>query len=82
MDDIFEESSMNKESILEQFDLVNSSLERAKIPFEIDVFHKEVLKVTVYECLRAIEQLKNILSEIESHIELLNPERSVATDAS
>lgn len=76
---------MNKESILRQLCLIEKSIDRAKIPFEIDLMHDEVLKVSVYECMKAIQQLSNIVDEIKASRTLLNndpnAQASVATDA-
>lgn len=55
---------MNANSIKSQFELVRKSVERANMPFEFNMIHVETLKVTVWEILKAIEQLKNIAAEI------------------
>lgn len=64
---------MNAASIIIQFEQVEKSVSRAKLPFDVDLVHPETLKVTVYECMKAILQLHNIASEIEEQIKLLEP---------
>lgn len=56
---------MNTESILKQFALVEKSITRAKLPFETDMLHKEVLEVTLYELIKAYHQIDNLVREID-----------------
>jgi hypothetical protein len=57
---------MNTQSILHQFDLVEKSLIRAKLPFETQMAdHPEVMKVTLYELTKAYQQIENIINEID-----------------
>jgi hypothetical protein len=56
---------MNVESILKQFEIVEKSLSRAKLPFETDMLHKEVLEVTLYELIKSYHQIENMVREID-----------------
>jgi hypothetical protein len=56
--------NINPERILEQFALVETSIKRAKLPFETDMVVPQVMEVTLYECLKSIQQLRNIISDI------------------
>jgi hypothetical protein len=55
---------MNSESLLKQFELVEQSIKRAKLPFETDMLHKKVLEVSMYELLKANAQILNMVKEI------------------
>lgn len=65
---------LNSQSIIKQLEIVESSVYRAKLAFEIfrDV-PPELLNVSRYEILKAIKQLENALSEIETHQKQLKP---------
>lgn len=50
--------------ILEQFDLVEASLRRAKLPFEVNMINPTSTEVSIYEILKARQQLYNIIEQI------------------
>lgn len=56
---------MNTESILKQFEIVQKSISRAKLPFETDMLAKEVLEVTLYELIKSYHQIENLVREID-----------------
>jgi hypothetical protein len=51
-------------SILSQFELVEQSLQRAKLPFETNMLQPQVTEVSIYEILKARQQLYNIIEQI------------------
>lgn len=55
---------MNTESILKQFEIVKTSLQRAKLPFETGMMQKEVIEVTLYELIKSYHQIANLVREI------------------
>ncbi len=56
---------MNTENILAQFKLVETSVNRARLPFQIDLTQQQNLIVSMYELQRAETQIKTIFSEIQ-----------------
>lgn len=56
---------MNTASIISQFELVEKSIARAKLPFETDMLQKEVIEVSLYELIRSYHQIENLIREIE-----------------
>lgn len=55
----------NTESILKQFDIVEKSLQRAKLPFEVDFTPQTSIEVTLYELIKSYHQIENIIREID-----------------
>lgn len=63
---------LNSQSIINQFQAVDSSVYRARLAFEIfPNVPTESLNVSRYEILKAIKQLENVLSEIDTHQQTL-----------
>lgn len=56
---------MNTESLLKQFDLVETSIHRARLPFETNMLQEPVLEVTLYELIKSREQILNMIREID-----------------
>lgn len=56
--------NFNKESIIKQFELVDGSLHRARLPFDTDMLHPENIEVVLWELIKAKEQLINMIREI------------------
>lgn len=56
---------MNTESITKQFELVEASIGRAKIPFWSGLIHKNVIEVSLYELIKAHKQIENMIREID-----------------
>lgn len=56
---------MNIESILMQFEKVENSLKRAKLPFETNMIHDKVLEVSLWELMRSYKQIENMIREID-----------------
>lgn len=67
---------MNTESILSQFDVIEKSMQRAKLPFETDMLAKEVIEVTLYELIKSYKQIENLVREIDP--ERFGPKKSVS----
>ena len=63
---------MNIESILNQFELVDESINRAKLPFEAGMIHPNITIVSVYELMKAVKQIENIIKEIDPQSKQLN----------
>lgn len=59
-----EQSKINTESILKQFDIVQESIKRAKLPFETGMLQKPVIDVTLYELIKSWHQIENMIREI------------------
>lgn len=55
---------MNPESILNQFTLVEASITRAKLPFETNMLQPKIIEVTLWELIKAREQITNMIREI------------------
>jgi hypothetical protein len=56
---------MNTESIIKQFEIVEKSIKRAKLPFETDMLAKPVIEVTLYELIKSYHQIENMIREID-----------------
>lgn len=56
---------MNTESLLKQFDLVRNSLNRAALPFETNMLQDKVVEVSLWELMKAKEQIENMIREID-----------------
>jgi hypothetical protein len=56
---------MNNDNILKQFELVEASVERAKIPFWSGLQHKNVIEVSLWELMKAHKQIENMIREID-----------------
>lgn len=54
----------NIESILKQFDIIEKSLYRAKLPFETEMLQHPVIDVCLWELLRSWKQIENLIREI------------------
>jgi hypothetical protein len=52
------------ESILKQFEIVEASVDRAKIPFWSGLQHKSVIEVSLWELMKAHKQIENMIREI------------------
>jgi hypothetical protein len=55
---------MNQESILKQFELIEQSVKRARLPFEVGMLQEEVMEVSMYELMKIREQAANMIKEI------------------
>lgn len=66
---------MNTESILSQFEIVEKSISRAKLPFETGMLEKPVIEVTLYELIKSYHQIENLVREIDP--ERFGPTKSV-----
>lgn len=56
---------MNNESILNQFQLVQASLDRAKLIIETGMCSGNNKEVTLYELIKSYNQIENLIREIE-----------------
>lgn len=61
-----EGNRLNVESILKQFEIVQQSITRAKLPFETGMMQKEVIEVTLYELIKSYHQIENMIREIDA----------------
>lgn len=55
---------MNTESIIKQFELVESSIHRARLPFDTNMLQEPIIEVSLWEMMKAIQQLENMVREI------------------
>lgn len=55
---------MNKESVLEQIDIIESNMRRLKVLCETDLMDKPNYDVPLYCCMKARVQLENLEKEI------------------
>lgn len=53
--------SMNTKMIIEEFQIIEKSLMRAKLPFETEMITPEIMKVSLWELLRSKQIIDNIL---------------------
>lgn len=59
-----EERQLDIKGILERFSLIESSLHRAKLPFETDLVHEETKEVTMWELMKSIQNMEELIKEI------------------
>lgn len=56
---------MNTDSILRQFEIIEKSIQRAKLPFETFMMQEAVIDVTLYELMKSSTQIENLIREID-----------------
>lgn len=56
---------MNPESIIKQFEVIECSIHRAKLPFETGMLEKPIIEVTLYELIKSYHQIENLVREID-----------------
>jgi len=56
--------NLDSQSILYQFKIIEESLRRAKLPFEVDLMNDTSLEVTLYELIKTREQILNMIRDI------------------
>lgn len=59
-----EEKKLNIESVLNQFEVIEQSIKRAKLPFEVNMLPQTSLDVSLYELMRTIQQSEDLIREI------------------
>ena len=63
---------INPELVSEDFKLIETSIRRAKLPFEVNMHDNiESLQVSAYECIKSAELLSAITDQIRNHISQL-----------
>lgn len=72
--------NFNRASVLQQLTIVQSSIDRAKIPFEIDIFADPVMEVTLYELIKSYKQIENIIREIDDRFSTVTVPAPITLD--